>query len=312
MPRVIQKGLSDDELVQFLQRLQSIGQDFWQRNWRESMALPEDLPLHDHEAITRFLLLRTLLNQQGDTGKVRELVRALFAAFKRQLLDEPLKVVSQFYEVLAVFYRVGGEKGAKIYRVGALGGIKPLSLFLYRFAAFAFFISGLDRLLYEIVEDKLQQGVHNLWAFFRDDPILNGGWVGNDPKAVRMLTNWLIWLFGAIWRKVDVNLEDTLMVVDGHVDKVFCRAGAVKTVVYEPQRPFIIVAKDIRSGIETLVKGAPQAIPMFVDEGAFTIAMNWCFETQPNCAECPIRTACLAGRGSDEHLRWSAYRQNLP
>ncbi len=312
MPKVTQKGLSDDEIVQFLQRLQDIGQDFWQQNWRESMALPEDLPFQDHEAVTRFLLLRALLNQQGDTSKVRELVRALFDAFGQQLLDEPLKVTRQFREMLTVFYQVGGEKGAKIYHVGALGGIKPLSLFLYRFAAFAFFVSSLHQHLCEIVKDKLQQGVHNLWAFFRDDPILNGGWVGNDPKAVRMLTNWLVWLFGAVWQKVVVNLEETLMVVDGHVGKVFCRAGAVKTVVHESKRPFIIVAKDMRNEIEALVKGTPQAIPMFVDEGAFAIAMRWCFETKPNCSECPIQKVCLAGCGSTEHLRWSAYRRNLP
>lgn len=170
MPKVTQEGLSDNEIVQFLRSLQDIGQDFWQRSWRESMALPEDMPLHDHESVTRFLLLRALLNRQGDTGKVRELVRALFVAFGQQLLDKPLKVARQFREILTIFYQVGGEKGAKIYRVGALGGIKPLSLFLYRFAAFAFFVNGLNRHLCEIVEDKLQQGVCNSLGFLSGRP----------------------------------------------------------------------------------------------------------------------------------------------
>ncbi len=310
MPKVVQKSLNQDELVQLLQRLQDIGQAFWQQNWQASIALPDELPLYDREAVTRFSLLRAVLNQQGDTGKVRELVRALLSAFGQRLLDEPLEIARQFGDVLSVFYQVGGKKGAEIYRVGALGGIKPLSLFLYRFAAFAFFIGGLSRPFCEIVQEKLQQGVTSLWAFLRDDPILNGGWVGNDPKAARMLTNWLVWLFGAIWRQVTVNWEETLMIVDGHVGKVFCRMGAVKTVTYESQRPFIILAKEMRGDIEALTKRVPQSVPMFIDEGAFYIAMNWCFETQPKCAECPIRALCLAGQGSVEHLRWSAYQKS--
>lgn len=51
------------------------------------------------------------------------------------------------------------------------------------------------------------------------------------------------------------------MVVDGHVGKVFCRTGAVKTVVYESKSPFIIMAKDMRSSIEVLVKKRRKSFP---------------------------------------------------
>lgn len=43
------------------------------------MALPDELPLNDHESVVRYLLLRALLNQQGVTEKVREFARSLFA-----------------------------------------------------------------------------------------------------------------------------------------------------------------------------------------------------------------------------------------
>lgn len=242
------------------------------------MALPDTLSLNDWESIVRYLLLRALLNQQGVTEKVLEFVRSLFASFGQQLLYEPTEVAKRFEEVLFVFRRVDGEKGAEIYRVGALGGIKPLSLFLYRFAAFAFFINGLDNNLSVIIENELRKGVSSLLAFLRDNPILDGGWVGNNPKAARMLTNWLAWLFSDVWRKVKVDLSKTLMIVDGHVGKVFCRTGALETVSYEGSRPFIIVARDMRNNVEALLKTALQAVPMFVDEGAFQVAMNWCFE----------------------------------
>ncbi|MCX7968429.1 MAG: hypothetical protein N3B10_08065 [Armatimonadetes bacterium] len=301
--------MESHEIKQLVYRLQSIGQQFWYQHWHESMALPDKLTLDDHESVVRYLLLRALLNQQGDTGRVRKLVSRLLANLGPQLLYEPMEVAKQFDEVLTIFRQVGGEKGAEIYRVGALGGIKPLSLFLYRFAAFTFFVCRLQYKLCQIVEEKLKQGIKDLWVFFRDDPILEGGWVGNDPKAARMLTNWLAWMFSEVWNKIKVNLTETLMIVDGHVGKVFCRTGVMEEVSYESGRPFIILAKEMRSNIEILVKSIPQVAPMFVDEGAFQVAMNWCFEAKPNCQECPLQDICLAGRGSSDHLRWSAYQK---
>ncbi len=211
------------------------------------MALPNGLSLDDRESVMRYLLLRALLNQQGDTSKVRALVKELYGVFQEALLFDPLQVEQRFGDVLAVFRRVGGPRGAGIYHVGALGGLKPLSLFLYRFAAFMIFICSCDS-LYGLVRNKLNVGVRALWEFLRDDPILDGGWVGNDPKAARMLTNWLVWLFGHVWRELRVDLSATLMIVDGHVGKVFCRTGALDTVRYEQRRPCIILAKEMRGG----------------------------------------------------------------
>ncbi len=272
------------------------------------MALPNGLSLNDRESVMRYLLLRALLNQQGDTSKVRALVKELYDVFQEALLFDPLQVEQRFGDVLAVFRRVGGPRGAGIYHVGALGGLKPLSLFLYRFAAFMIFICSCDS-LYGLVRNKLNVGVRALWEFLRDDPILDGGWVGNDPKAARMLTNWLVWLLGFVWGELTVDPSETLMIVDGHVGKVFCRTGALETVSYEGKRPFIILAKDMRGNIESLVTATPGAVPMWVDEGAFQVAMAYCTDLGPNCSSCPIQTLCLAGQGSTAHLQWTAYQQ---
>lgn len=165
---------------------------------------------------------------------------------------------------------------------------------MYRFAAFSIFVHSVEDSLYELVNGKLNVSVRALWKFLRDDPILDSGWVDNDPKAARMLTNWIVWLCSCVWNDLAVDLSETLMIVDGHVGEVFCRTGAVETVVYEGSHPCIILAKDMRGDIELLVRSTPRAVPMFVDEGAFQVAMNWCFDQNPNCSQCPLNALCLA------------------
>jgi len=309
VPKVRQGSLETQQREQLIQKLMEIGRRYWEKHWKESMALPDGLSLDDKESVTRYLLLRALLNQQGDTSKVREFVKKLFAVFEKALLYDPQHVERQFGDVLRIFQGIGGQRGSEIYHVGVLGGIKPLSLFLYRFAAFSIFVRSIEGGLYELIKEKLSVSVHVLWEFLRDNPILDGGWVGNDPKAARMLTNWLIWLFNCVWSELAIDLSETLMVVDGHVGKVFCRTGALETVSYEKKRPFIISAKDLRKDIESLVRATLKAVPMFVDEGAFQVAMNWCWERDPNCSICPLVTLCLAGQGSIDHLRWTAYQK---
>ncbi len=155
--------------------LEEIGRSVWEEKWQENMALPENLSLDDRETVCRFLLLRTLLNQQGETEKVRLLVQRLFAEFGSQLLYAPLNVATKFEQLSKVFRQVGGQRGRGLYRVGALGGIKPISLFLYRFAAFAFFIARLREPLYATVKRKMEESVIALWSFFREDVVLEGG-----------------------------------------------------------------------------------------------------------------------------------------
>jgi hypothetical protein len=311
MPKVKQRSLDPQQREQLIRELEAIGRAHWEKHWKDIMALPNELLLEDREGVVRYLLLRVLLNQQGDTGRVRELARELFATFQGELLYAPSQVEQRFAQVLSVFKRVGGPRGSEIYRVGALGGIKPLSLFLYRFAAFSIFVRSVSS-LHDLVRSELSSGVGKLLEFFRTDPILDGGWVGNDPKAARMLTNWLAWLFGHVWQELRVDLSATLMIVDGHVGKVFCRTGALDTVRYEQRRPYIISAKEMRGDIELLVTATPGVVPMWVDEGAFQVAMGYCTDLNPNCPSCPIKTLCLAGPGRQDrtkYLQWTAYQR---
>ena len=40
-----------------------------------------------------------------------------------------------------------------------------------------------------------------------------------------MFVDWVVFFFSEIWDIGVCRLEDTLMIVDGHVGKVFCRTG---------------------------------------------------------------------------------------
>jgi len=69
--------------------------------------------------------------------------------------------------------------------------------------------------------------------FLKEHPLLEVGWIGNDPKACRMLVNWYLYLMEEVWKMSISSLKHTLMIVDGHVGKVFCRSGLLEEVKYE-------------------------------------------------------------------------------
>ena len=75
-----------------------------------------------------------------------------------------------------------------------------------------------------------------LFNFLNTHPVLESGWVGNDPKACRMFVNWVFFLFNEIWKQKVAKMEETLMIVDGHVGKVFCRTGKLEEVLYDKRR----------------------------------------------------------------------------
>ena len=82
-----------------------------------------------------------------------------------------------------------------------------------------------------------------LFNFLNTHSVLESGWVGNDPKACRMFVNWIVFLFNEIWKQIFneiwkqkvAKMEETLMIVDGHVGKVFCRTGLLEEVLYEEE-----------------------------------------------------------------------------
>ncbi|MDI9609706.1 MAG: hypothetical protein QFX36_00065 [Archaeoglobales archaeon] len=119
-----------------------------------------------------------------------------------------------------------------------------------------------------------------------------------------MFVNWIIFLFNEIWDLRVLETENTLMIVDGHVGKVFCRSGLLDEVLYESKRPFIIQASKMRHKIEEVVNKFSK-IPFYVDNGAFYLYEDgYCQEINPNCSECPIKEHCK------KYLKWTAYQQS--
>ena len=220
------------------------------------------------------------------------------------LLSKPFKISER--ELFKVFKDVAGEKGSSLYRVGALGGIKPISLFSYRFKAYEGFIRWLNENKLNFVDIVIEQ-LHNkkpieLFNFLNTHPVFESGWVGNDPKACRMFVNWVVFLLNEIWKQRVSKMEETLMIVDGHVGKVFCRTGLLKEVLYEKRRPYIIQASKMRPWIEEIVSRF-EKVPFYIDNGAFYLFEDgYCSELEPNCKGCPVNKVCK------KYLKWTAYQ----
>jgi len=309
MPREKQRGLSDREKEKLLTILEKDGRTKWLKRWKEHMAIPNNLDVlskdkDEQEKILRYLLLRVLINQQARFEKVREMSIRISEEFTDVLLSEPYKISES--ELFKVFKDVAGERGSSLYRVGTLGGIKPISLFSYRFKAYEGFIRWLNENNLNFVDVVVKQLRDNkpigLFNFLNTHPVLESGWVGNDPKACRMFVNWVIFLFNEIWKQKVAKMEETLMIVDGHVGKVFCRTGLLEEVLYERKRPYIIQASKMRPWIEEIVSKFGK-IPFYVDNGAFYLFEDgYCTELKPNCKDCPINKICM------KYLKWTAYQ----
>ncbi|MEW5759731.1 MAG: hypothetical protein AB1779_03075 [Candidatus Thermoplasmatota archaeon] len=309
MPREAQESLSDKRRDNLLKILEKQGRTKWLKRWKEHMAFPSNLnPLSsekkEKEKSLRYLLLRVLINQQARFEKVREMSIRISEEFTDVLLFEPSNISES--ELFKVFKDVAGEKGSLLYRVGALGGIKPLSLFTYRFKAYEGFIKWLDenkQKFFDVIVDKLQsEKTLGLFEFLNTHPVIEAGWVGNDPKACRMFVNWVTFLFNEIWKQRISKMEDTLMIVDGHVGKVFCRSSLLEQVLYEKGRPYIIQASKMRPWIEEIVSKSGR-IPFYVDNGAFYLFEDgFCTDLNPNCGECPINKLCK------KYKKWTAYQ----
>lgn len=241
----------------------------WFKRWKEHMAIPDNLDV--------------LINQQAKFEKVREMSIRISEEFTDALLSEPFKISES--NLFKIFKDVAGEKGSSLYRVGALGGIKPISLFSYRFKAYEGFIRWLNENNLNFVDVIIEQLQNNkpigLFTFLNTHAVLEAGWVGNDPKACRMFVNWVVFLFNEIWKQEIAKMKETLMIVDGHVGKVFCRTGLLEEVLYEKRRPYIIQASKMRPWIEEVVSNF-ENIPFYVDNGAFYLFEDgYCTELNP-------------------------------
>lgn len=304
-----QGELSDEKKIKLLEILEKEGKTKWLKRWHKHMAFPDNIDprsqeKEEREKVLRYLLLRVLINQQAKFEKVREMSIRISEEFTDVLLTKPYEI--REIELYRIFKDVAGEKGSQLYRVGSLGGIKPISLFTYRFKTYEGFIKWLNESkqnFFDLVKNKLQNETpRGLFNLLDNHPILEAGWVGNDPKACRMLVNWIVFLFHEIWDIKIAKMEDTLMIVDGHVGKIFCRSGLLGEVIYEKGRPFIIQASKMRPMIEKIVTKY-RKIPFYVDNGAFYLFEDgFCTDLQPSCKNCPISKLCK------KYKKWTAYK----
>lgn len=149
-----------------------------------------------------------------------------------------------------------------------------------------------------------KERVKGLFNYLNQHFILGAGWVGNDPKACRMYANWAWFLYEEVWKvKTGIKPKDTLMIVDGHVAKIFCRTGLIPTILYERKRPYIIQASKMREEIEDTVKQFSFA-PFHIDNGAFYLFEDgFCLDINPHCKECPVNKICK------KYIKWTAYQK---
>jgi len=308
MVKELQEGLSDKDINKIIGILEKKGKSKWLKRWQSHMALPNNINIlnkniDEVEKILRYLLLRVLINQQARFEKVREMSIRISEEFTDALLLRPYEISES--KIFKIFKDVAGDKGSLLYRVGALGGIKPISLFTYRFKTYEGFIRWLNEnnlYFFNIIKEKLNEKSYNLFDFLCTHTILNAGWVGNDPKACRMFVNWIVFLFNEVWELEIGDIKDTLMIVDGHVGKVFCRSGLLNQVIYEKSRPYIIQASKMRKSIEDIVYNSKR-IPFYVDNGAFYLFEDeYCLDINPNCDSCPINKHCK------KYIKWTAYK----
>lgn len=310
MARELQESLSAEGKIELLKVLEEQGKEKWLNRWKSHMAFPEHInPVSknkaDQEKVLRYLLFRVLINQQARSEVVRKMTVAISSEFADALLFEPSLIPE--LELFEIFRNIAGRKGSLLYKVGSLGGIKPLSLFAYRFKAFEGFIKWLNSehySFYELVITQLRDRKPiDLFNFLNAHPILEAGWVGNDPKACRMYINWIVFLFYKVWGQESLDMRDTLMIVDGHVGKVFCRSGLLDKVLYENNKPYIIQASNMRPWIEEIVVQSDH-VPFYVDNGAFFLFEDgYCSDLDPQCGNCPIYRNCK------KYLKWTAYQK---
>ena len=270
MPTVMQESVSDSDAEKILEILNSLGEFLWERLWRDDMAIPSNLNVNakeeeERELILRYLLMRVALNQQGNSLKIRQFASELVEKLGKEFLIRPLEFLSDpkvYDEILSIAQKYGGSKGSDLYSPGRLGGIKPFYITISRLSLFALFIrflarqkTSLIKLLKGII--KSEESVLQLNNWLMNERCINLAWVGRDPKASRMLTDWIIFIWARIWKEAPLIsphlMQKTIMIVDGHVGKVFSRTGILKKVVYESKRPYIIEASKMRPWIEEIV-----------------------------------------------------------
>ena len=187
--------------------------------------LPKEL-LSDKEKLTRFLLLTAFLDQQAESPSARKTAIDIYKIFGDDLFFKPQSCIVKLDRLVPL-----KEK----YKVSpAIGRVLP------RFGWFVLRVGGF--LIYEMMLDKTSlseklgqcKTPRDANAFLQTNPVVESIL---REKATRMYVSWIghpdlgIDVSNGKWNKSFFEMP-----VDGHVGKIFSRAGLVSEVIHEGKK----------------------------------------------------------------------------
>jgi len=242
----------------------------------------------DREKLTRFLLLAAFLDQQAESPSARRTAIHIYKIFGDDLFFKPQNCLVEIDKLVSL---------KDEYKVSpAIGRVLP------RFGWFVLRVGGF--LTYEMMlkkawlSEKLGQCVTPTKAleFLHSNPLVESIM---REKAARMYVSWIghsdlgIDISNGKW---DKSLFE--MPVDGHVGKIFSRAGLVSEVIHEGKKGSgsrwnIIIASKMRPSIQEATNKYSRDCIM-VDHGAFQIGFNCCPDNLEgmSCDSCPRASFC--------------------
>ena len=249
--------------------------------------LPKEL-LSDKEKLTRFLLLTAFLDQQAESPSARKTAIDIYKIFGDDLFFKPQSCIVKLDRLVPL-----KEK----YKVSpAIGRVLP------RFGWFVLRVGGF--LIYEMMLDKTSlskklgqcKTPRDANAFLQTNPVVESIL---REKATRMYVSWIghpdlgIDVSNGKWNKSFFEMP-----VDGHVGKIFSRAGLVSEVIHEGKKGSgsrwnVIVASKMRPSIQEATNQHGEDCIM-VDHGAFQIGINCCPDNLEGiaCDSCPRASFC--------------------
>ena len=242
----------------------------------------------DKEKLTRFLLLAAFLDQQAESPSARKTAINIYKVFEDDLFFKPQTCLIKLDKLVPL------KEGYKVSP--AIGRVLP------RFGWFVLRVGGF--LIYEMILNKISLSERlggcktpkEATAFLQSNPVVESILRG---KAVRMYISWI----GHSDLGIDVSngkWDRALfeMPVDGHVGKIFSRAGLVSEVIHEGKKGSdsrwnVIVASKMRSSIQE-VTSRNSGDCIMVDHGSFQIGINCCPDNLEGiaCDSCPRASFC--------------------
>jgi len=309
------KEASDSDSKQMIKVLEHVGKVLQPL---ELIQITDSLPqevVSDKEKLTRFLLLTAFLDQQAESPSARKTAINIYKTFKDDLFFKPQNCLIQIEKLVPL-------KGE--YKVSpAIGRVLP------RFGWFVLRVGGF--LTYEMMLGKtnITEKIGQCRTPIEATAFLHSNALVESilrEKAVRMYISWIghpdlgIDVSNGKW---DKSLFE--MPVDGHVGKIFSRAGLVSEIIHEGKmgssnRWNVIVASDMRPSIQEETNKKSKDCIM-VDHGAFQIGINCCpdnlegiaCDSCPRASFCQIKPKigcegyCMLRGYCERNLTWRAY-----